>query len=164
MRFPKTEPTIRDEELVNQLKNWIVPRKAEANRDKTIAGGKYPHLCRFAEHLYQAIGTSLRIIAVDRPIEASIKSLQDRSSKHAGKWFAADDESCEQLQRSLLEHREAFLLAHPEVPVHRIDFVKLTSDPVQAILGLIKFLGIDPTAEEVEAAINHVNPELRKFG
>ena len=164
MRFPKTDPTIRDEELINQLKNWIVPRKAEANRDKTIAGGKYPHLCRFAEHLYQAIGTSLRIIAVDRPIDASIKSLQDRSSKHPGKWFAADDEPCEQLQRSLLEHREAFLLAHPEVPVHRIDFAKLTNDPVQTILGLIEFLGIDPTAEEVEAAINHVNPELRKFG
>ena len=144
--------------------NPIVTRKAESIRDRTVAGGKYPHLCRFASHLCEALGNSLRIIAVDRPIEASIRSLQDRSNRHPGQWFAADDEGCEKLQRSLLEHREAFIQEHPEVPVQRINFAKLTEDPGTIINELVAFLGIEPAAEEIESAIAHVNPELRKFG
>ncbi len=106
MRFPAIDPKIPDGQIAKQLKAWVVTRKAEAIRDRTVAGGKYPHLCRFANHLYEALGNSLRIIAVDRPIEASIRSLQDRSSRHPGQWFAADDDACDKLQRSLLEHRE----------------------------------------------------------
>ena len=164
MPFPAVEPKIGDEQLTRQLKSWIVARKSEANRDKTVAGGKYPHLCRFAEHLYAGLGDSLRIIAVDRPIEASVRSLQDRSRRHSGQWFAADDEACERLQRSLLEHRERFIDTHPSVPVHRIDFAELTDDPADTIARLVEFLGIDPTKEELDSAIAHVNPDLRNFG
>ena len=164
MRFPAIDPTVTDAQLVKQLKSWIVTRKAEAIRDRTVAGGKYPHLCRFVNHLYEGLGTSLRIIAVDRPIEASIRSLRDRSIRHPGQWFAADDEACEKLQRSLLEHREIFIQAHLEVPVYRIDFAKLTEDPRTIINELVAFLGIEPTVEEIESAIAHVNPTLRKFG
>ncbi|MFG0261670.1 MAG: sulfotransferase [Novipirellula sp. JB048] len=153
-----------DERLAQQLKSWIVPRKAEASRDKTVAGGKYPHLCRFIEHLHTALGDSLRIIAVNRDIEASIRSLQDRSGKHAGQWFAADDEACERLQRNLLEHRDQFINAHPEVSVFKIEFAELTSHPEKVIRSLIEFLGIQPTDDELASAIAHVKPELRKHG
>ncbi len=164
MRFPATDPTMLDDELARQLKAWIIPRKAEAKRDHTVAGGKYPHLCRFTNHLHAALGGSLRIVAVDRDIEASIRSLQDRSRKHAGKWYSGTDEQCESLQRSLMKHREQFIDAHSEIPVHRIDFAELTSDPVAAIEQLIKFVCIEPTRDEIENAIAHVNPKLRKFG
>jgi hypothetical protein len=50
------------------------------------------------------------------------------------------------------------------VPVHRIDFAKLTEDPEGEILRLIDFLGIEPTLEEINSAVSHVNPQLRKFG
>ena len=106
----------------------------------------------------------MRIIAVDRPIEASIKSLQDRSRRHRGQWFAGDDEQCETLQRSLLEHRERFIQSHPDVPLLRIEFADLTADPKSVIAKLIEFLGIEPTEDEIESAIKHVNPDLRKFG
>jgi Sulfotransferase family len=164
MRFPAIDPKIPDGQLAKQLKAWIVTRKAEAIRDRTVAGGKYPHLCRFANHLHEALGNSLRIIAVDRPIEASIRSLQDRSKRHPGQWFAAGDDACDKLQRSLLEYREAFIQTHPDVPVHRINFAKLTEDPETVINELIAFLGIEPTVEEIDSAIAHVNPQLRKFG
>lgn len=94
----------------------------------------------------------------------AIRSLQDRSRRHPGQWFAAGDDSCEKLQRSLLEHRESFIQEHPEIPVYRINFAKLTEDPETVINELIAFLGIEPTAEEIDSAIAHVNPELRKFG
>jgi hypothetical protein len=48
--------------------------------------------------------------------------------------------------------------------VHRINFARLTEDPETVIKELIAFLGIEPTAEEIDSAIAHVNPELRKFG
>ena len=44
------------------------------------------------------------------------------------------------------------------------NFAKLTEDPETVINELIAFLGIEPTAEEIDSAIAHVNPELRKFG
>lgn len=124
----------------------------------------HEHQAESESHLYEALGNSLRIIAVDRPIEASIRSLQDRSSRHSGQWFAAGDDACDKLQRSLLEHRETFIQDHPDVPVHRINFAKLTEDPESAINELIAFLGIEPTSEEIDSAIAHVNPQLRKFG
>src|SRR6056297_4246436 len=164
MRFPATDPVISDQQLTQQLKSWIVQRKAEANRDKTVAAGKYPHLCRFVKQLHEALGDSLRIVSVNRDIEASIRSLKSRSEKHRGQWFAATDEDCERLQRSLLEHRDAFIASHPEVPVFHIDFSELTTYPAEVINNLIEFLDIEPTAEEIAAAIDHVNPQLRKHG
>ncbi len=164
MRFPATDPTMGDAQLTQQLKSWIVGRKAEAHRDKTVAGAKYPHLCRFAEHLHAGLGESLRIISVERDIEASIASLQNRSEKHRGQWFAASDEECERVQRSLREHRHAFIQSHPDVPVFRVEFAELVTYPEEVIRNLIDFLGITPSDEEVASAIDHVNPDLRKFG
>ncbi|KAA5541548.1 glycosyl transferase family 25 [Roseiconus nitratireducens] len=164
MKFPAADPTISDSDLTYRLKKFFVGKKSEAVRDETVAGGKYPHLCRFADHIHKAIGNSMRIIAVDRPIEASIRSLQSRSRKHRGNWYAATPQQCEQLQRSLLKHREDFIAAHPDIPVHRIDFASLTSNTKHEVERLVKFLGIAPDPDEIDAAVGHVNPNLRKHG
>ena len=164
MRFPATDPNVSDEQLTQTLKSWIVTRKSEANRDRTVAGGKYPHLCRFVEHLHAGLGDSLRIVSVERDIEASVRSLQNRSEKHRGQWFAADDEACETLQRSLLAYRDEFIASHPDVPVFRLEFSELTTYPEEVISNLIEFLGIEPTPDEIQSAIEHVNTELRKLG
>ncbi len=164
MRFPAIDPSVSDDQLTQLLKTWIVSRKSEANRDKTVSGAKYPHLCRFVNHLYAALGNSLRIISVERDIEASIRSLQNRSEKHRGQWFAANDEECEALQRSLRDYRDRFIANHPDVPVFKIDFAELVTRPEEIIHNLVDFLGITPTPDEIQSAIEHVNPSLRKFG
>ena len=164
MRFPATDPNVSDDQLTQMLKSWIVARKSEANRDRTVAGSKYPHLCRFVQHLHAGLDHSLRIVSVERDIEASIRSLQNRSEKHRGQWFAADDEACEVLQRSLRDHRDNFIASHPEVPVFKVEFAELVTHPEQVVGNLIEFLGITPTPDEIQSAIEHVNPELRKFG
>ncbi len=163
MRFPAIDPKVGDGQLTKQLKSWIVGRKTEANRDKTVPGAKYPHLpiCRAFVRRLGRLTSNNRCRSTHR---SAIRSLQDRSNKHRGQWFAADDAACERLQRSLLDHRERFIKANPKVPVLRVDFAELTKDPVAGIARLVEFLGIDPTEEELESAIAHVNPELRKFG
>lgn len=164
MRFPSVNPSVSDAQISTKLQSWINQRKMEARRKGTVAGGKYPHLCRFAGPLYAAMGSSLRVVTCDRPIEASIASLQTRSRKHLGEWLGATDDQCEALQRSLLQHREEFLASYPEVPVHRILFADLTANPSSEIERLIQFLGITPTDEQFEAAVNHVQPKLRTHG
>ena len=64
----------------------------------------------------------------------------------------------------LLLHNLTIFAEHPEVPVHRIDFGELTSDPAETIRELIEFLGIEPTEEEIESAIAHVDPNLKRHG
>ena len=68
------------------------------------------------------------------------------------------------MQRSLLEHRDRFIDAHPEVPVFKIEFAELTAEPDRIIGELIEFLGIEPTEDEIASAIAHVNPDLCKHG
>lgn len=162
MPFPAIDPIIGDEELTQQLRTWINDRREEAGKRDTVAGGKYPHLCRFAKHLLEAVGKNLRIISVQRDIDASIRSLQARSRKFPDMWFSASNEQCEQLQHHLLQHRRQFLLDHPQVPVLEIDFEQLLADPQAAVLQLIEFLGIQPSSSALDQAIAHVQPQLRK--
>ena len=56
MKFPSTELSLNDHDLTQMLKKFVVGMKGKASLDETVAGGKYPHLCRFAEHLYSAVG------------------------------------------------------------------------------------------------------------
>ncbi len=79
-------------------------------------------------------------------------------------WFAANDEECETLQRSLHDHRDSFIAAHADVPVFRIEFAELVTYPEEVIRNLVEFLGITPTLDEIQSAVEHVNPDLRKFG
>lgn len=164
MRFPLTEPKMPSQRIARLLGKWARHRKQEAISKNTFAGGKYPHLCRMANELHEALGDSLRIVAVDRPIKASIRSLQSRSAKHPNQWFSASDDECEALQVSLLTYRDKFIQEHSEVPVYRVDFARLTQEPEAVIYELIAFLGISPTEEQIKEAITHVNPKLRKHG
>lgn len=50
------------------------------------------------------------------------------------------------------------------MPVFRIEFAELVTYPEEVIGNLVEFLGITPTQDEVQSAIEHVNPDLRKFG
>ena len=164
MPFPNCDPTAADDEIIKALKVYIFEKTDDQVGDEPIAGGKYPHLCRLAEHLFQALGDALRIIAIEQPIEASIASLQAHHHQLGGEWAVADDQACETLQRSLLAAREEFLQRHPEVPLLRIDFSELTKNPREQILRLIAFLNIDCSEEEIQCAIDHVNPSLRQHG
>ena len=164
MPFPQLSPLLDDKSLENMLATWAGQLQGQAKLKGTVAGGKYPHLCRFVTHLHGGLNESLRIVLVQRDIEASIRSLQARSKKHNGKWFAATAQHCEDLQRSLIAHRDDFVNAHPEIPVLKIDFDRLIEATAETIDQLIGFLGISPSQEQISKAINHVNPALKQHG
>ncbi|HQX49992.1 MAG TPA: hypothetical protein PLR25_08795, partial [Planctomycetaceae bacterium] len=71
--------SVRCVKLIQVIERIIPCLNNADHREKTVAGAKYPHLCRFAEHLFVGRGDSLRIISVERDINASIESQQNRS-------------------------------------------------------------------------------------
>lgn len=161
MPFPTTEIQLKDEHLVRHFRQWINARRMEAQKLETVCGGKYPHLCAFGEYLLEAAGPeSLRIVSIDRDLGKSIDSLNRRSAKNPGKWFACTPAEAEKHQTFLYEQREAFFEKHEDVEVLRIEYERLLHDPLSQIERLIAFLGIYPTEDQIQQAVGHVKPAL----
>jgi hypothetical protein len=152
--FPKAEIIRPRRDVSRRLGNWIHKR----TKTHRLAGAKYPHLCAMGDELVQACGESLRVIVCDRPIEESIDSLQRRSRKSKG-WLAASDEDCEKVQRWLFEEREAFLERVAPSSVLRLSWSETRDDPAATVQKMIEFLGIEPTDEQMAAAVGHIREE-----
>lgn len=152
-RFPAAEITRPREQLAAKLKRWISGRLD----GRSIAGGKYPHLCAMGDELIAAAGDGLRVIVCDRPLDESIDSLKRRSAKSTG-WLAVSDEKSEKVQRWLWAEREKFLAAipDPEKRVLRLPWRETLDRPMSAVTAIVEFLGISPTDEQIEAAAAHV--------
>jgi hypothetical protein len=49
----------------------------------------------------------------------------------------------------------------PEDRVLNLDYYETLENPEAVVQKIIDFVGIKPTGEQIEAAIQHVNPEYR---
>jgi hypothetical protein len=151
-KFPSPEITAPRGELRDKLSAWIRRRL----RGRSIAGGKYPHLCAMGDELMSICGDRLRVIVCDRSLEDSIDSLKRRSAKSRG-WLAVTDEQSEVVQKWLWGERERFLAAIPDpTTIHRISYERLTECPEEVIDGVVAFLGIEPAPEQRAAAAAHI--------
>jgi hypothetical protein len=150
-RFPATEIGIDRLELSRQLSGWVRGRLAK----RTIAGGKYPHLCAMGPELVAAAGDGLRVIVCDRPLAESIDSLQRRSRKSHG-WLAVTDDQAEAVQRWLWDEREKFLETIPPESVFRVNWDYMKTEPAAVVAALVEFLGLEPEAAQSEAAAGHI--------
>ena len=155
--FPSTKLAIPREQLLRDLRAWITDRRREAAAKKTIAGGKYPHLCAMGDELREICGDGLRVIHIDRPIEESIQSLKKRSAKESG-WLRTTDEQAETVQHWLLEHKKAFLGG--KVEHLAISFSDLMESPCSEVERLCRFLGLKPTETQLDSALAHVCPVI----
>jgi len=153
-RFPAVGIQQPRRELEQRLTQWIETRLAGTQ----IAGGKYPHLCAMGDELLSACGDRLRVVLCDRPLEESIDSLQRRSRKAKG-WLAVTDEQAEAVQRWLWAEREAFLARLPAEQVLRLPWDRTQADPAASVADIVEFLGIEPTPEQVAAAVAHIQPQ-----
>ena len=104
--FPLTEQKRKRRWIYRSLQTWINARQQEAKGRGTIAAAKYPQLCRAGRQLFNLLGDRLRVIAIERPIEESIKSIQRRAAKVAPAGKLAEH------QRWLEEGRQSI----PRVP------------------------------------------------
>ena len=157
-RFPTTECAMEREALREKLQNHVIWNMSSASKKDTIAGGKYPHLCAMVDDLAAVCG-DLRILHINRPLDESIESLKERSRKATG-WLAISDEDAESVQRWLWEEKSKAIDKYAHLTIEYHDLLK---DPEREIKRIIEYLGIEPTDDQVQAAISHVQPQESKF-
>ena len=152
--FPSTEYMWKRGKIWSHLKQWINDRRTEAAEMKTIAGGKYPQLCRMGNQLRNICGTHLRVVVSDRPLQASIDSIIKRSKGRQ------PDDQLEAHQRWLHKGRQELMEDLAPHQVLRVPYDDLLKDPRFHINRLVTFLDIQVTEAQIQRAVAHVQPAL----
>lgn len=154
--FPSTQINIDRKILQDKLFDWINGQRIKAAYNKSISGGKYPHFCAMKNEFLNILGNKLRIIHCDRPLEDSIDSLKRRSKQCSG-WLNANDDQCESVQKWLWNEKTDFLSSIPQEHILNIKYSDIFADTQGVVTNIVKFLGINPSEEQMNNAINHVD-------
>lgn len=162
-RFPSISPTGDMAKAEGKLRNWIAAKRREAKAKGTIAAGKYPHLCAMGDVLIRAAGPGLKILHIQRDIDASIRSLQDRGQKYTG-WLHTTPEQAESVQRWLWDQKEQLLAKVSSADQLTVEYTALLARPQEQIQRIVAWMGITPTEQQVQGAGAYVQPDLNKHG
>ena len=126
---------------ITQLRNWV--RQME-NGGVDCIGGKHPLLLMSAEELVEAWGDQTKLIWAWRPLRESIASLQRRA------WWPGEEE---RIQTRLWESANHFFNGRSHC---KVNYSELINSPGRQVQRLIDFLGICPTANQINNAIQSV--------
>lgn len=140
--------------ITAELRAWARANQGVANSSNTIAAGKYPMLCRLGPQLREAVGGSMKVVHIDRPLEESILSIQRRCPKRDPEQLAAH-------QRWLWEGKQEFLATLPPEDVLTVSYDRLLSNPREVAEAVAPFAGLKPTAKQIERAVKSVDAGKR---
>ncbi|MBI1247503.1 hypothetical protein GC197_06600 [bacterium] len=146
-REPWLERQLDPVDAANLLRRWASLRCESAANESSLLVGKHPILCMLGAELETA-WNSPKILAVDRPVEDSIKSLK----KANWGWSL---EAIEYVIPKMLEKRDSYLSNTP-LDCLRIDFDRLRAEPAVVIDEICQFLGHVPSDDARQAAIEFV--------
>lgn len=141
--------------LWRKLKEFIAARQAEATGKGKLPAAKYPQLCQAGRQLRNLCGQGLRLIVCDRSVDESIASLVRRTK--------ATGEHAEQIaahQRWLAAGRDALAAEIPD-QVCRVAYDQLLEDPASQLNRIADWLGLQPTADQLAAAVAAIEPAKR---
>lgn len=158
-RFRRRRSTITSDwkpiSAVGSTSDGGKPNEREPSRAE-----KYPHLCALGDQLQAICGKSLKVIHCVRPIEESIESLKQRSvaAKRTHPGLVISDQQAEAVQRWLWEEKERFLRSVDHLD---IDYTRLLQNPADVVYEMIEYLGISPSDDQINKAIQHIDAKLR---
>jgi hypothetical protein len=110
--------------------------------------------------LQEVCRDALRLIHIDRPLDASIRSLQARSRNSHG-WLNVSDAAAARVQEWLWREKEKLLASTAHLTVR---YDTLLIEPAAEIERLAAHLNLSPTPARHQAAVAHVNPALCRHG
>jgi len=145
---PKLIEQTTREWRVEQLKLWAAIRPSPA-----IIGAKHPNLCLMIPDMIEA-WPDVRIVNVLRPMRDVENSLLDLG-------WGWPKESVHPAIFKMFCRRADGLEGVPHLD---LPYRLCVDDPARAVSLLADFAGINPTAEQRQAAIDHVRPELCHYG
>jgi hypothetical protein len=138
---PRLIESVRRAERVRILRDWI----ESLERNAAWVGARHPLLCLCGPDLVEAWGEKVQFIWSYRPLENSIRSLGRR-----GWWPDAGS-----IQRRLWHAVTEFLADRQHL---RVEFADLMADPARQVRRVADFLGLEPSTEQVAAAVASVRP------
>ncbi len=141
-----------ESKITDRLREWINARRREAAERRTIAGGKYPLLCRLGNPLRAVCGDQLRVIVSERPVDESIQSLIRREGSRR------DPEQLELHQRWLEAGKRKLVEAMPSDRVLVVPYHELLTNPRAQVERICAFLQISPTEEQIQRAVEWPQP------
>ncbi len=143
------------EQRVAELRRWAMMRSRQLKRG--LIGAKHPTLCLIVPEMVEA-WPDCRIVAVERPVETSIRSLKSR------RWGWPPG-AAEKVLPAMLEARDAALAELPSEQVMRLRYSDLIEDPKRTLLYLRGFVGIKkPSCGQIKAALQFIDPALNRHG
>lgn len=147
------EPRMRDlnnrPARVSLLKGWLQTRKT----DGAFVGAKHAGLCLMVPAVVQAF-PKLKVVSVTRPIEESVRSLEKTNW-----WPGVKPDEKRKILQNFIFHRDKNLKAL-NIPTLELAYPDLLANPVATVSLIAEFVGIKPSPEEVNAAIDSLKPEL----
>jgi hypothetical protein len=161
MAHPVTQSGKPRRWLWKRLKAFITARQAEAATRGQLAAGKYPQLCQCGRQLRNICGQGLRVIVCDRPVDESIASFVRRNGadgRGLGTGEAAAAIAAH--QRWLAAGRDALAGEIPD-QVCRVAYDQLLADPAGQLTRVAAWLGLQPTADQLTAAVAAIDPAKR---
>ncbi len=135
------------ETRVKLLEIWASSHTKSHSHAHRVVGGKHPILSLLGPELSDAWQRPA-IISVERDEVAIVNSLVKRQ------WGWPLD-ACLSVTRQLLASREQFLQS-TTLPVIRVQYETLVSDPMRVLDQLCRFLNLSPTQEEFNRAVEFV--------
>ena len=138
-----TKPATRKCRLRRQFASWVTQHCRRARRKGVIAGAKYPQLSAYGFLIEQVCGNCLKVIRVERELSECIASIKRRT----GKAHRAH-------QELLHRKREAFL--ETQGSYHTIDYDALCSDPETQVRGLVSYLNLTVSEDQIKSAVSIV--------
>jgi len=142
-----------------RFKGWLSYARNVANIRGTVAGVKYPHLCRLGAWLREFCGDSLRIIHCVRPLEDSIQSLASRGGKPS-----CSPDRADAVQRWLEDGKRELLTSIPQERVLDVPFYDLLKDTRPVVDRMAAFIGTHPSEENLARAVQSVYPDRKHIG
>ena len=155
MPFPGTKLTHWEGNLKGMASNWVRNRMWQANQRNQIAGGKHPLFCTLGPTLESGFAGQLKVIHVKSPLQLAIASLIRQEPKHT-------TSAIRSRQDFLWRSKEDFI-QRTNVPVLNVCPNKISSNPKRQIDRIVRFLELNPTANQFDAAINLVQGRTMSF-
>jgi hypothetical protein len=154
-RWKHPRRNIPSEKVVQMLLEWREKRSI----DGPIVGGKLPFLLHIVPELERAFSGQWKAIVPDRPIQDSARSAADapiwRRRRIGAKGIFPLFVKGVRQQNIALEQIT--------VPRLRIWFADMMRDPALTVTQLVAFCGLSPSVEQLQAALNFVDPSLNHF-
>ncbi|MEA2708103.1 MAG: hypothetical protein QOF78_704 [Phycisphaerales bacterium] len=144
---PQLIASMPQADRVHVLKWWLGDQQRRAQRSGKRVAVKHPLLCVMGEEMIEAWGSDIQVIAVCRPLDESVQSLQRT------RWWHPSH--CRPLLEKMWEQRERFLGGLDHL---RVDYDAMRHDPAGQAQRIVNYLRLSSSPTAMKEALAFVRP------